>query len=85
MVVRQGTVEPLSARPFAYLRTGLAMGLMIGYWDYWRRTALEEVMYAEEKNFYHLKVKAINNTVRHGEEDDVQNLTEYMSGYTLRA
>ena len=78
-------MEPLSARPFSYARVGLVMGLTISYWDYWRRTALQEVLVAEQKQRYHQQVKAINASVRYGEEDDIQNLTEYLAGYTLRA
>jgi len=29
-------------------------------------------------------VKAINSSVRYGEEDDVQNLTDYLAGFTLK-
>ena len=71
LITRNGTVEPLCARPFSYLRTGLVLGFAVSYWDYWRRTALEEVLYAEEKTFYHMQVKAINSSVRFGEEDDI--------------
>ena len=48
MATRSGTMEPLCARPFSYLRVGLFFGVTISYWDYWRRTALQEVLYAEE-------------------------------------
>jgi hypothetical protein len=77
-------MEPLCARPFSYLRVGLVFGLSISYWDYWRRTALEEVLYAEDKRRYHTQVTAINQSVRYGEEDDIQNLTEYLAGQTLK-
>eukprot|EP00351_Strombidinopsis_sp_SopsisLIS2011_P004116 CAMPEP_0116886396 /NCGR_PEP_ID=MMETSP0463-20121206/20227_1 /TAXON_ID=181622 /ORGANISM="Strombidinopsis sp, Strain SopsisLIS2011" /LENGTH=44 /DNA_ID= /DNA_START= /DNA_END= /DNA_ORIENTATION= len=43
------THEPLCARPFSYLRHGLFFSVLIGYYDYWRRNALEEVLQAEEK------------------------------------
>lgn len=41
-------------------------------------------MYGEERQKYHKTVKAINNSVRYGEEDDIHNLTEYLGGYSLR-
>jgi hypothetical protein len=84
LAARAGTMEPLCARPFSYLRLGLVFGVSISYWDYWRRTAMQQVMYGEERQKYHKTVKAINNSVRYGEEDDIQNLTEYLAGYSLR-
>ena len=53
MFTRSSTMEPLCARPFSYLRTGLFFGVAISYWDYWRRSALEEVLYAEDRRRYH--------------------------------
>jgi arabinogalactan endo-1,4-beta-galactosidase len=46
-------------------------GVTISYWDYWRRSAMQEVMQAEERQRYHKTVKAINSSVRYGEEDDI--------------
>ena len=77
-------MESLCARPFSYLRVGLAMGCMISYWDYWRRTVLEQVLYSEDRYRYYAQVKAINASVRYGEEDEIQNLTEYCAGYSSR-
>jgi hypothetical protein len=77
-------MEPLCARPFSYLRVALVMGCVVSYYDYWRRTALEQVLYSEERYRYFAQVKAINASVRYGEEDDIQNLTEYCAGYTSR-
>jgi len=45
---------------------------------------MQEVLYAEEKQRYHKMVRAINSSVRYGEEDEIQNLTEYLAGYTLK-
>ena len=84
MAARAGTMEPLCARPFSYLRVGLFFGIGISYWDYWRRTALEYVLYAEENQRYHNTVKGLNASVRYGEEDEIANLTEYLAGYTLK-
>ena len=53
MAIRAGTMEPLAARPFSYLRVGLFFGVTISYWDYFRRTAMQEVLYAEENQRYH--------------------------------
>ena len=47
MGTRMGTHEPLHARPFSYATTGLTMGFMLFYYDYWRRRSIEEVMYGE--------------------------------------
>ncbi|MFO0003980.1 MAG: hypothetical protein ACK559_22895, partial [bacterium] len=85
LFTRAATVEPLCARPFSYLRVGLFFGCVISYYDYFRRYSLQEVLYAEEKQRYYSMTKAINGAVRYGEEDDIQNLTEYMAGYTTRA
>ncbi len=46
MMTRMASKEPLSARPFSYLTVGLAFGMASSYWDWWRRTATEEVLYA---------------------------------------
>lgn len=83
-ITRSATMEPLSARPFSYIRVGLVFGCLISYYDYWRRTALEQVLYSEDRTRYYAQVKAINASVRYGEEDDIQNLTEYCAGYTTR-
>ena len=84
LVTRSATQEPLCARPFAYLRMGLFFAVTIGYWDYFRRSALEQVMIAEESQSRHRLVKAVNQRVRYGEEDEISNLTEYLAGYTTR-
>ena len=85
MFTRGATSEPLCVRPFSYLRVGLFFGLTISYYDYWRRTAMQEVLYAEEQHRYYSLVKAINSSVRYGEEDEVANMTEYLAGYTSKA
>ena len=68
-MTRVGTREPLSARPFSYLTVGLVLGLGSSYYDYWKRNAQEEVLYAEDEVAYHNMVKAMNNC-RVGEEDE---------------
>ena len=85
MVTRGSMGEPFSARPFAYLKFALIFGCGVSYWDYWRRCAMEQVLYSEEKIRYYQTVKAINASVRYGEEDEIQNLTEYLAGYSSRA
>ena len=84
MFTRFGTLEPLSARPFAYLRMALFFGVTISYYDWWRRCALQEVMIAEDRQQYYRTMKAINRNVRFGEEDEIGNLTEYLAGTTTR-
>ena len=42
--MRPHTMEPLSARPLAYVKSALIFGTAVFYWDYWRRTALEHVL-----------------------------------------
>ena len=42
--MRQFTMEPLAARPLAYVKMMLIAGSTMFYWDYWRRTALEHVL-----------------------------------------
>ena len=66
---RMATKEPLSARPWSYLTLGLVCGGVYSYWDWWRRTATEEIMYGEDVMRNHNTIKAINN-VRVGEEDE---------------
>ena len=77
------TKEPLAARPWSYLTVGLVFGGAYSYWDWWRRTATEEIMYGEDSLRYHNTIKGINN-VRVGEEDETQNLVEYLTGTTTR-
>ena len=84
LVLRGGTMEPLSARPFSYLRLGLAFGVIASWYDYSRRVAMEDVMRAEQRQQYHRRVKAMNANVRFGEEDEITNLTEYLAGKTTR-
>jgi len=84
MFVRYGTLEPLSARPFAYLRSAFVLGGVLSYYDWWRRCALEQVLVAEERAQYYKTLKAINRNVRFGEEDEIGNLTEYLAGTTTR-
>jgi|NorSeaMetagenome_1021524.scaffolds.fasta_scaffold93204_1 hypothetical protein len=84
MFIRFGTLEPMSARPFAYLRGAFTFGVCLSYYDWWRRCALEEVMIAEERQQYFKTLKAINKNVRYGEEDEIGNLTEYLAGSTTR-
>ena len=44
---RVATKEPLFVRPFSYLTVPLFFGVMHSYYDWWRRTATEEVLYNE--------------------------------------
>lgn len=74
----------MCARPFSYIRVGFVCAMLVGVWDYTRRVAMEDVMRAEEKQKYYKTVKAINSGVRFGEEDEIENLTEYLAGSTLR-
>ena len=95
MVTRVATYEPLAARPFSYLATGAVVGVSMWYYDYWRRRAIEEVLYADERRRYHRKnilncyliiieqLRAINR-VRIGEENEVLNLVEYLTNTTVR-
>ena len=75
--------EPLAARPFSYVRTALFFGMAFSFYDYWRRNALEDCLYSEEKQRYFMMVKGMNN-LRYGEENDLTNLTEYLGRATTR-
>ena len=83
MASRMASFEPLHARPFSYLQTGLIVGFIIFYYDYWRRRAVETVLKGEENYRYHQTLKAINQ-VREGEEHEITNLVEYLSNSTVR-
>ena len=83
IMTRKATKEPLSARPISYLTTGLVMGAFHSYWDWWRRVATEEVLYSENETNFHNMMRSANN-VRVGEEEDTQNLVEYLKGTTTR-
>ncbi len=48
MYMRRALWEPLSARPFAYLRSGIMLGCAFKYIDYHRRLAAEQIMVAED-------------------------------------
>ena len=45
---------------------------------------MEDVMRAEERAKYYKTVKAMNTSIRYGEEDEISNLTEYLAGSTVR-
>ena len=83
LLTRACTKEPLAARPFSYVTLGLVFGAAHSYWDWWRRCATEEILYAENEIAYHNMVRGMNN-VRVGEEDETQNLVEYLKGTTTR-
>jgi len=82
--MRQYTMEPLAARPFAYIKMAVTAGAMMWYWDYWRRCALEQVMEREDRVRYYQTMQAMNFHMRVGDEDDISNLTEYLAGATTR-
>ena len=84
LFARRANWEPLSARPFSYLAVGVTFGLMCKYYDYHRRLAVEQVLMAEDDARYFNTVKAANKA-RYGEENELGNLTEYLSGSTTRA
>ena len=83
LTTRTATKEPLAVRPFSYLTLALTMGVAHSYFDWWRRTATEEILYKESEINYHNTVKAMNN-VRVGEETETTNLVEYLKGTTTR-
>lgn len=84
LMSHQAMGEPLAARPFSYVRLGLFFGVAISYWDYFRRQMLEDALKGEQRARYHFQLRAINQTVRHGEEDEIQNLTDYLATTTTR-
>ena len=83
MCTRVATKEPMAARPFSYFTLALAFGTGCSYFDWWRRCAIDEIMYTEKERNYHNMVKGLNN-VRVGEEDETANLIEYITGTTSR-
>ena len=83
MVTRMGSHEPLAARPFSYLTTGLVLAVGVWYYDYWRRRAMEDIMIAEQQRRYHMTLKALH-MVRAGEEEEITNLVEYLKNSTSR-
>ena len=80
---RVATKEPMAARPFSYLTVALGYGAFMSYYDWWRRCAIDEIMVVEKERNYHNTIKGMNN-VRVGEEDETQNLVEYLTGTTSR-
>ena len=50
---RMATKEPLAARPFSYLTVGLVCGMVSSYYDYWKRVAMEDVLYQQNTTEYH--------------------------------
>ena len=66
---RVATKEPLYTRPFSFITVPLVFGITHSYYDWWRRTATEEILYSETKANYHNQVKGMNN-VRVGEENE---------------
>lgn len=59
------------------------MGFIIWYYDYWRRRAVEEILYSDERRRYHHQLKAINR-VRIGEEHEVTNLIDYLTNSSVK-
>jgi len=53
LLTRGASHEPLAARPFSYLKTGISLAVVVGYWDYWRRYAIEDVLESERRRQYH--------------------------------
>ena len=45
---------------------------------------MQEVMTAEDKTQYYKQMKAMNSSIRYGEENDIVNLTDYLAGHTTR-
>ena len=84
MLARRAMWEPLCARPFGYLTVGFTFGMMFKYWDWHRRVAVEQVLMAEDDARYFNTLKGLNKA-RVGEEDELGNLTEYLSTSTVRA
>ena len=105
MMSRRATYEPLAASklipcsfslgPWSYATTALIFAFGMYAYDYWRRAAMEQVMWAEEHRQHHCKlklvliifpidtVKALNH-VRVGEEQEITNLVDYLSSTTVR-
>ena len=49
-------MEPLAARPLAYVRFALVAGMTMSYMDWWRRCTLESVMESEDKLKYYTTI-----------------------------
>ena len=69
--------------PFSYLATGFVFGVGVWYYDYWRRKAVQEIMYEEERKNYHFTLRALNK-VRIGEEEEIGNLVDYLANTTVK-
>ena len=63
VATRAATYEPLAARPWSYLSTGLFFGVTIWYYDYWRRRAIEEILYSDERRRYQCRDSVMLKTV----------------------
>ncbi|CDW80277.1 integral membrane protein [Stylonychia lemnae] len=81
-VIRISTHETLSARPFSYLTCAFFGGLGIWYYDYFRRRALEEVLYSEERRRYSYQLKGMEK-IRIGQEHEIVNMVDYLNNSTL--
>ena len=44
---------------------------------------MQEILYSEDEIKYHNTLRGMNN-IRCGEEDEIHNLVEYMTGTTVR-
>ena len=82
--MRRYTHEPLAARPFSYVKSAIAFGIIIHQWDYLRRVMLENVLEREQENRYFRNVQSLNHHVRVGDEDSISNLTDYLAGKSTR-
>ena len=83
LVTRVVLKESYRSRPFSYLTVGLSTGFIFMYYDWFKRKAIEDVLYGEEEAQYHNMVKAMNN-VRVGEEEEIENMVDYLTGTTTR-
>ena len=45
-LLRRCTLEPFTARPFNYVTSVIIGGCFCSYYDWWKRCALEEVLYS---------------------------------------
>ena len=82
--LRRYTVEPLAARPLSYIKFALMGGVMMWYWDYWRRVAMENVLESEDRYRYYQQMQSLNHHMRVGDENEINNLTEYLASSTTR-
>eukprot|EP00355_Strombidium_rassoulzadegani_P005962 CAMPEP_0168615810 /NCGR_PEP_ID=MMETSP0449_2-20121227/4697_1 /TAXON_ID=1082188 /ORGANISM="Strombidium rassoulzadegani, Strain ras09" /LENGTH=92 /DNA_ID=CAMNT_0008656563 /DNA_START=75 /DNA_END=353 /DNA_ORIENTATION=+ len=80
---RVASKEAFSARPISYATKAIYMGMFFSWFDWWKRRTVQEILYAEDENQIFGKNLAMDN-LRVGDEEESQNLVDFLASTTVR-